>query len=178
MKTRSKFGWLELLSGLGMIALGIAAIAAPKKDLTYLYAAVALITGINDILFYVKAGEYSGLRPIVSLICGMLSIMVGAVLLAYPNSGMEIRYSLVFPIWYGSHCLFRLVNLKVHHQVAGSFNFWFSMILSILGLFTVANMLLCPEVLNMKMNVLSGVYLIASGIDCISIAVSKLGGKW
>ncbi len=178
MKTRSKFGWLELLSGLGMMALGIAAIAAPNRDLTYLYAAVALITGINDILFYVKAGEYSGLRPIVSLICGMLSIMVGAVLLAYPNSGMEIRYSLVFPIWYGGHCLFRLVNLKVHHQVAEKWSFWMSLMISILGLIFVVLMLLDPGILPFELHVISGIYLLASGVDNIAIAFSKLGGKW
>ncbi len=178
MKNRSKFGWLELLSGLGMIALGVLAIIKPEMDLTYLYAAVALITGINDVVFYVKAGDYTGFRPIVSLVCGMLSIMVGAVLLAYPNSGAEIRYTLVFPIWYAGHCIFRLMNLNVQHKVAGSFPYYFSMILGIVGLFTAAVMHMCPEVLDMKLNVLSGIYLIASGLDCFSIAFSKLGGKW
>ena len=57
MRRRSGFGWLELLIGIGLIALGILAFAKPDFALTglvFAYGIAAVVMGIADIVLYIQ----------------------------------------------------------------------------------------------------------------------------
>ena len=84
MKSRSSFGWLELIIGILLILLGVFTIVKPGVALTGLvvvYGIVALIMGIADIVLYVRVERYTGFGPMVSLISGILSVMTAIMLL-------------------------------------------------------------------------------------------------
>lgn len=66
MRRRSKFGWMELMIGILLIVLGIFTFLRPGSVLTgavLVYGVFALITGIADIVFYVKMERHTGFGP-------------------------------------------------------------------------------------------------------------------
>lgn len=80
--------WLELAVGILLILLGIFTFVSPGSILTGLvmiYGVIAMITGIADIVLYVKVGRHMGLGPTISLVAGVFSVMVGVMLLIYPR---------------------------------------------------------------------------------------------
>ena len=88
MKRRSGFGWMELIIGIALAALGIFTFVYPDNAVTTLviiYGIIAIITGIADVVLYVRVDKHLGFGPTVSLISGILSVMAGAMLLVYPN---------------------------------------------------------------------------------------------
>ena len=79
MRERSRFDWVELIEGILLILLGFYSISHPGSALTgvvLLYGLVAIVTGIADIVFYVKVEEHTGFGPTVSLVSGVLSVDV------------------------------------------------------------------------------------------------------
>ena len=90
MKRRSSYGVYELIVGILLILLGIFTFTRPQSALTglvVLYGLLATITGIGDIVFYVKMEKHTGFGPTVSLISGILSVMTGLVLMVHPGAG-------------------------------------------------------------------------------------------
>ena len=80
MRCRSKFGWMELMIGILLIVLGIFTFLRPGSVLTgavLVYGVFALITGIADIVFYVKMERHTGFGPVVALVSGILSNLNG-----------------------------------------------------------------------------------------------------
>lgn len=80
MKRRTKYGWMELLIGVVLVLLGVFSFSHPESTLTGLvvvYGAVAVVTGIADIIFYVRIDRHIGFGPITSLIMGGISVMTG-----------------------------------------------------------------------------------------------------
>ena len=60
MRERSRFDWVELIEGILLILLGFYSISHPGSALTgvvLLYGLVSIVTGIADIVFYVKVEE-------------------------------------------------------------------------------------------------------------------------
>ncbi len=52
------------------------------------YGIVAVVIGsIVDIVFYVRTERHSGFGPTVALVTGILGVMSGVMLLAYPTAG-------------------------------------------------------------------------------------------
>ena len=91
MKRRSSYGVYELIVGILLILLGIFTFTRPQSALTglvVLYGLLATITGIGDIVFYVKMEKHTGFGPTVSLISGILSVMTGLVLMVQNLEGM------------------------------------------------------------------------------------------
>ena len=83
MKRRSGFGWMELIIGIALAALGIFTFVYPDNAVTTLviiYGIIAIITGIADVVLYVRVDKHLGFGPTVSLISGILSVMAGAML--------------------------------------------------------------------------------------------------
>ena len=102
MKRRSAFGWGELIIGILLIVLGAFTFARPSSALTgivFVYGILAVITGIADIVFYVKIEQHTGFGPAVSLVTGILSILAGILLLCNPGAGKwaMVYHALHFP---------------------------------------------------------------------------------
>lgn len=67
MRSKKTLGWGELALGILLIALGIFSFARPESALagvTYLYGILALVTGIIDIVFYVKLEQRTASAPV------------------------------------------------------------------------------------------------------------------
>lgn len=180
MKKRSGFGWAEFISGLCMLLLGIFTIFRPQGMFAWFvmaYGLLAVITGICDIVFYIKAERYTGFGPSISLISGILSVMAGAVLLAHPGIGKAIL-SVLFPLWFIAHCISRLTHLNTIRFIAGNTCYYISMVINIFGLVLGIMMLVQPMLAFVTAGTLVGIYLIAAGVEAIVIAFSKVGSCW
>lgn len=180
MRRRSSFGWIEFVSGFCMLLLGIFTIFRPQGMFTWIaviYGIIAVITGICDIVFYIKTGQYTGFAPIVALISGILSVMAGTILVSHPGVGKWI-ITILFPLWFIAHCISRLSHLSTIHFVAGKAYYYFSLTINILGLVLGIMMLFYPIFTIMTAGTLIGIYLIISGAESIVIAFSKMGSGW
>lgn len=176
-KQRSHFGWMELAVGILLVALGIFTFLRPSSALTgavILYGILATVTGITDIVFYVRMERYIGFGPMVSLASGILSVMSGVMLLVYPGAGRWI-FSLLFPIWFIAHCISRLSHLNIIRLVAGRFCYYFTLAVNIIGILLGFLMVLRPWVSILSAGLTIGVYLVLLGIDSIVMAFSKMG---
>ncbi|WP_148408809.1 HdeD family acid-resistance protein [Murimonas intestini] len=177
MRKRSAFGWLELIIGIIMVFLGVFIFVRPETALTgivILYGIIAVVMGITDIMFYVKMERYTGFGPAVSLISGIFSVMAGIMLLVYPSAGKWILV-LLLPIWFIAHCISRLSHLSIIRIMAGSFFYYFTLIMNIIGIIVGCMMIINPVISLFTAGFLIGIYFILSGIDSIVIAVSKIG---
>ena len=177
MKRRSSYGVYELIVGILLILLGIFTFTRPQSELTglvVLYGLLATITGIGDIVFYVKMEKHTGFGPTISLISGILSVMTGLVLMVHPGAG---RWAMMvfFPIWFIAHCISRLSHLNTIKYIAGNFVYWFTMIVNIIGLVLGVVMIFSPNISIAAVAYIVGAYLVLFGIDCIIIAFSRIG---
>ena len=164
---------MELIVGIALAALGIFTFVYPDNAVTTLviiYGIIAIITGIADVVLYVRVDKHLGFGPTVSLISGILSVMAGAMLLVYPNV-----LSLLFPIWFIAHCLSRLSHLNTIRFIAGNFVYWFTMIVNIIGLVLGIVMIFSPNISVAAVAYIVGAYLVLFGIDCIILAFSRIG---
>lgn len=178
MKRRSEFGWTELVVGILLILLGIFTFIRPSSMLTgivVIYGIIAVITGIEDIMTYVKVEKYTGFGPTISLISGILSVMCGIMLLIYPNAGKWIL-SLLFPLWFIAHCISRLSHVGLLRLAGRKFYYYFSLIINIIGLILGFVMIFRPFLTFMTMRIIGyviAVYLVLLGIDSIVAAFGK-----
>lgn len=99
---------------------------------TYLYGILALVTGIIDIVFYVKLEQRTGFGPGLSLAGGILSILAGLMILLYPSAGAWALVVL-FPIWFIAHCS-PLTRLPLVRLAARAAITYFTLVLNILGI--------------------------------------------
>ncbi len=174
MKNRTGFEWFEFVLGVIMIYLGIRSFLRPNSTLTcmvILYAIAAIITGICDIVFYVKAAQYTGFGPIVSLVSGVVSMMTGMLLIAHPMLGERIIY-LLFPIWFIAHNIFNLASLDRLRMLTNDRIYYLSLFISIAGLFLGFLLIINPFITLVAVGWLIGLYLILTGINYIVIALS------
>ena len=179
MRQRSSYGWLELIIGILLSALGIYSFFRPVDYLTTLivvYGVAAFVTGIADIVFYCKMERHIGFAPTVSLVTGVLGVMAGLVLMVHPGAG-RWAIGLFFPLWFIAHCISRLTHLSVVRFIAGTAFYVIELIVNILGILLGISMLLTPQVTFLSMNLVIGFYLLLLGIDCIIEACSKLGAR-
>ena len=113
MKRHTGYGWLELIEGILLIILGALAIASPGgilRWITIFYGVMAIVTGITDIIFYAKSERYIGFAPCVSLAAGVISVITGLALMAYPHIG-ELVVTLLLPLWFIAHSVSKLCHL-------------------------------------------------------------------
>ncbi|HIS00209.1 MAG TPA: DUF308 domain-containing protein [Candidatus Excrementavichristensenella intestinipullorum] len=177
MRRRSGFGWLELFTGILLIALGAWVFVNPGHALTsmvFAYGIAAVIMGVLDIVLYVQVERYTGFGPVVSLISGILSVMSGMLLLLYPQAGALVL-TLLFPIWFIAHCIARLAHLPYVRLEAGNGIFYYGLVTNIIGLILGFMMLLKPLFTLTVIRYFAGIYLILLGIDSIVMAFSPMG---
>ncbi|MCD8331174.1 MAG: DUF308 domain-containing protein [Oscillospiraceae bacterium] len=147
------------------------------NTLVMLYGVVAVVIGIADIIFYVKMEQYMAFGPTVALITGILGVMAGIMLVVYPSSG-TMALTVLFPIWFIAHCISRLSHLNIVRFTAGSFYYYFSMILNIIGLVLGVLMLIRPQLSFVSVSLIIGLYLILLGIDKIVQVFSQIGSNY
>ena len=180
MKGRSGFGVSQFIMGLCLIVLGVFTFLSPRSIFTgvaVVYGVAAVITGICDIVIYIKEERFTGFGPVVSLISGIFSMMTGIALLAYPGIA-EWIVALLFPLWFITHCISRLTHTTLIRFIAGDFYYYFSLIVNILGLALGFLMLLRPVLTFVAGGYLIAFCLVAFGIECIVIAFSDMGSRW
>ncbi|MDL2293355.1 DUF308 domain-containing protein [Ruminococcaceae bacterium OttesenSCG-928-D13] len=177
MTKRSKFGWMELVLGLLFILLGIITLINPGIALSgvvVIYSLTAIITGITDIVFYVKLHSATGFGPGVSLASGIISVLAGLLLLLNPAFGGWI-FSIVFAVWFISHSISRLANQRYIRYVAGRGMSVVSTVLNALGVLLGVVMLVRPRVTALSLGFLVAVGLMVHGASSIIEAFSRLG---
>lgn len=180
MRNRSKYAWVELIEGILLIIVGLISFIHPVSILRWaviIYGIMALITGIVDIVFYAKTERYVGFGPTLSLVTGVLSILAGLMLLCYPNAGVWI-VSLLMPIWFIAHAISRLTHLNFIRIAAGSFYYYFTLILNIVGIILGFFMIISPNIAIFSVGFIIGIYLILLGVDSIVFACSKFDNGW
>ncbi len=180
MRRHSRFGWLELILGILLIALGVLTFVKPDIALTsmvFAYGIAAVIMGIADIILYIQVERFTGLGPVLSLISGILSVMSGIMLVVYPRTGV-IVLTVLFPIWFIAHCIARLTHSNHIRFIAGSEIYYFTLIVNIIGLILGILMLLSPLLALTAIRSFAGIYLILLGIDSIVIAFSRMGKRF
>ena len=179
MRRRSGFGWLELVVGMVLIALGIWGFADPGRALTGLAVAfglAAVAMGVADILLYIQVERFIGLGPELSLAAGILSVMSGIMLLAYPKAGV-LALTLLFPIWFIAHCISRLSHLRHIRLIAGRGVYVFTLVINLVGLTLGILMVLSPLFTLNALRCFACAYLILLGIEGVVMAVSPVGGR-
>ena len=132
---------------------------------------MAIVTGIADIIFYVKMEKYMGFGPVLALVSGVLSVLAGAMLLMYPDAGQLVIVMLI-PIWFIAHSIARLSHLPLIKLGAGKKFYIFSLVLNIIGIIMGVLMIFSPRFAFVSASVLIGGYLILLGIDCVIMSGS------
>lgn len=179
MRRRSGYGWFELIVGILLVIFGIYTLLHPGRTLTgivVLYGIIAVVTGIADIVFYVRTERYTGFGPVVSLISGIFSIMAGFMLLVYPNAGKWIMI-LLLPIWFIAHGISRLSHLNIIRFTAGSFYYYVALIVNIVEIVLGCMMIVWPSVSLFSTGFLIGTFLVLLGVDNIITAISRFGSR-
>lgn len=180
MRNRSGFGWLELIIGILLFALGILVFARPDLALTglvFVYGVAAVVMGVADVLLYIRVESYTGFGPILALISGILSVMSGIMLVAYPRTGVLVL-TVLFPIWFIAHCVSRLAHLNHIRMMAGQGIYLCILTINLIGLILGLLMLLSPLFTLRTIRWFAGVYLILLGIDSVVMAFSRMGGRF
>lgn len=169
---------MELTVGALLILLGVFTFLRPGSLLTgivVIYGLIALITGVDDILTYIRLERYTGFAPLVSLISGVLSVMCGCMLLLYPDAGKWIL-SLLFPLWFMAHCISRIAHTYIIRMAGRRFLDYFALTVNIAGLVLGFLMLFNPVLTFMTMRFMGYVvaaYLVLLGIDSIVAALGR-----
>ncbi len=177
MRRHSGYAWVEIVLGILLIISGLLAFVNPNgvvSSLVFLYAILAIVMGVLDIVHYVRTERYTGFGPVVALIAGIFAVMTGVMMLVYPNAG-TVTFYVLFPVWFIAHNIFILANLNKLRAVAGKFYYYFSMIMSIIGLVLGILILVNPFSSFREISHIIGIYLILTGINCIVIANSRAG---
>ncbi|MEI3101575.1 MAG: DUF308 domain-containing protein [Oscillospiraceae bacterium] len=71
-----------------LVALGIFASETPAlalKGVVIVCGLAAIIMGIADIMLYISVERFTGFGPSLSLVSGILSVIAGIMLAAYPE---------------------------------------------------------------------------------------------
>lgn len=179
MKRRTNYGWWELVIGILLVLLGIFTYFSPETLLNWvvvIYGIIAVLTGIADIVFFVRSSRFTGVGPILSLVMGIFSIMVGFMLMVFPSSGSWVMV-LLLPIWFIAHCISRLCHLDEIRMRSGKFFYYFSMVINILGIILGVVMIFSPRIAYIATGFIIGTYFVLIGIDMIVISVSNLSSK-
>lgn len=180
MRNKKTLGWGELILGVLLIVLGIYSFSRPASalaDVTYLYGILALITGVIDIVFYVKLEQRTGFGPGLSLAGGILSVIAGLLILLYPSAGAW-ALMVLFPIWFIAHCISRLTRLPLIRLAGRSGYYYFTLILNILGIVLGFLMIVDPMISIFSIGYVIGIYLLFLGIDSLVSALDLLDSRY
>ncbi len=176
MRRRSGLGWLELIVGAVLIALGLFTLFRLNKAITgavVLYGIIAVVTGVSDIAFYVKMERRTGFGRSVSLVTVIFQLRVGVLLVFLPGAGTTL-ISIMFPLWFIAHCISKLSHLDIIRIRTDTANYYLTMVLNIIGLVLGFVMLFNPVLSVNTVGFVMAFYLVVLGIDSLTIAFSDI----
>ncbi len=176
IRNKKLVGWGELILGILLILLGIYTFARPAAAMTgvtILYGILALVSGIVDIVYYIRLERRTGFGPEASLVGGILSVLAGILILCDIVTGTWVLVVL-FPIWFIAHCISRLAHLPFVRMTAGTGYYYFTLIVNILGLILGILMIFNPYLSFLSAGYLIGLYLLCLGIDSLVFALNLL----
>ncbi len=171
-----RFWIFEFVIGVLMVGLGIFTFIRPTAVLggfTRFYAVMAILSGIRDIVFFCKAGRYTGVRSVLSLVASIVGIMTGVALFVHPSAG-TIILSLLIPLWFISHSIFQLASLDIIKAFMSRNHYRLALLMSIIGLILGIITLFNPSISIGITTVVIALYLILTGIMSIIFGVSRL----
>ena len=177
MRKRTEFGWMELILGIILTILGIFTMIRPESMLNSIvicYGIVAAVSGITDIIFYVKMERHMGVVPTVSLTSGILSTLLGMMLILCPGAAQRLVIWL-FALWIIMHSISRLSHISTVRYFAGNS---FGLVSLLLNIVIGVMLLIEPITAVVAFGYLIGLYLTVLGIDSIASALSKMGSDW
>lgn len=173
MKKPSLYSILRLVSGILLVAAGVCSFFNPAGSIIWLvtfYGVLALITGIADIVFYIRASRFTGFAPMVSLVLGILSVMAGTMMIVHPGSGTLVII-LLLPIWFIAHCISRLVSICQMGAGRSRAGYILGIVMNAAGILLGVLMTIYPYISFVSAGILIGTYLILLGIDSVIAAV-------
>lgn len=179
MKRRSAFGWFELLSGILFLVLGIVLLSQPGAALTWLVLLLgltAIVSGVLDIIWYIRLRKNTRFDPTVSLVMGIISIIAGLLLLFNPVIGRWVL-NIVIPVWLMAHCIARIANYGFTRATAGKGVAVLTLCLNVLGLLFSVILLFNPSLFTISAGVLIAINLILFGTSSIIEAFSGIGAR-
>lgn len=162
---------MELITGILMVILGIISLVEPMDFLSgmiYVYGIIAVITGIVDIVFGIRATSAPVPGSIVALVTGTVSLMAGTMLIISPGMGQWI-IAFLFPIWFIAHCISGLCHAGLIRAVSGNGVYTATVVLNALGLILAVLMACSPKYALTSAAVLIGLFLIILGIQSVII---------
>jgi len=169
MTERKSLNWLELLTGVLLVVLGVFSFTRDGfaiGSFVILYGIAAILMGIWDIVLYIHLDRRTGFGPVLSLVTGIFSILAGLLLLFNLSAG-KWAMTILFPMWFIAHCASRLSTLALTRLAAGRGMFYFSLVINILGLFLGIFLLFAPLVTYVAIAYLVGSFFILSGIGTV-----------
>ncbi|AMC94375.1 hypothetical protein AOC36_10445 [Erysipelothrix larvae] len=126
----------RIIFGALLVVLGVYSLMNPStviSTLGFAFALYALISGIIDIAMYFVFDSKFGYAPSLSMIGGIISIVAGVIMFMNPTS-TAFMISLLFPIWFMSTCISKITQLPLIRHYSGTASYWFSLIVSALGI--------------------------------------------
>ncbi|MDL2258428.1 DUF308 domain-containing protein [Eubacteriales bacterium OttesenSCG-928-K08] len=179
MTRKSSFGWFELVLGVLLVALGIYTFTNPSialSGIVFIFSLLAILSGISDIVFYVRLRSLTEFGASISLISGIVSALAGLMLLLNPVIGKWIL-SIGFSIWFIAHSISRLANYRFIKEMASRGISILSLILSISGIILGVFMAFNSALSMISLGYLVATAIVIHGIGSIAEAFSgRVGG--
>jgi uncharacterized membrane protein HdeD (DUF308 family) len=169
MERKGKFNWLSFLAGIIFIIASIFILKNPKA-LIISFGIIAIVRGIMLIGAYSSVKELTTLRLKISLTVGILFVIIGIVLLAWPDFAAR-AYAYLVAVWFIADAINNLINSSFVRPAGKSLLVaW--IICSILLLAGGIVLLLHPLIVGRSITWLVALSLMFSGIDYIIFAFS------
>ena len=179
MKSIRLLGLLELLLAALLAAAGVWTLRHPLEtllSLSVLYGVLALISGILDIVFYARLECRTGFGPVTALVGGILSALMGLLLLFWPGTGAAAM-TVLLPVWLLAHSISQLARLPLLRWTAGSGAYTLDLLLGILELVAGVVLLFAPMLSMRLLPWLLGLCLLLAGVAGAVLGLQKLLGR-
>ncbi|MDO8486483.1 MAG: HdeD family acid-resistance protein [Candidatus Staskawiczbacteria bacterium] len=170
---KKNWGWLLVL-GIILVFLGILALSASffvTLISVIFFACLLIISGVAQLsyLFFVKDGH----KSVFLLVTGLLSAVVGLLLLFHPASSAVVVTFLLAVFFVVSGAL-RLITALISHEKHMFWSMLYGIVVFLLGIIVLADM---PMAGLVFIGLLIGIEFILNGIGWIAVAIVAKASK-